>query len=455
MPFPKDFIWGSATSSYQIEGAWEEGGKGPSIWDDLVHDREGFIKDGGTGDAACDHVHRFREDVALMAELGVRAYRFSISWPRVLPEGTGRVNPEGVRFYSALVDCLLSRGIRPVATLYHWDLPRALHERGGWLNPEMVFWFGGFARVMADALGDRVKDWITVNEPQCIVGLGYATAEHAPALVASHRDRVRMAHVLLKSHGEAVRVLRDRVPCARIGYAPCSNPVLPETERPEDVEAARSAYFAVSPDAAGFLWQPAWFSDPALLGRYPEDGLAVHGRFLPEGWEKDLPGIAEPLDFYAQNIYNSNAAARAAENAAGFELLPFPTGCPRTMMGWPVTPEALYWGPRFLYERYRTPILISENGMSCPDALSPDGRVHDPVRIDYIRAYLLQLRRAIDAGVDVRGYLYWSLLDNFEWKEGYTQRFGLVHVDYGTQKRTPKDSAFWYREVMRTNGESL
>ena len=455
MSFPKGFLWGAATASYQIEGAWNEGGKGPSVWDDLTHDRPGFILDGSTGDEACDHVHRFREDVALMASLGIRNYRFSISWPRVLPEGTGRVNDAGIRFYSELVDCLLENGIRPFVTLYHWDLPRALHERGAWMNEEMIRWFAEYTRVIALSLGDRVKDFLTINEPQCIIGLGYVHAEHAPAISCPTRDIVRMSHILMRCHAEAVRVLRETVPNVRVGYAPCSSPVLPETESPADIDAARRAYFSVNPDPRALTWGPAWFSDPVMLGRYPEDALSMYGQYLPRGFERDLDSMHPRLDFYTQNIYNSNLTVRAADNPVGYETVPYPMGGERTLMGWPVTPEAMYWGPRFLYERYQTPILISENGMSCHDWVTPDGKVHDPQRIDFLRRYLLSLRRTCEDGADVRGYFYWSLLDNFEWKLGYTQRFGIVHVDYATQKRTPKDSALWYRSVMAENGANL
>ena len=455
MHFPKDFLWGTATASYQIEGGWAEGGKGPSIWDDLTHDRKGFIADDSTGDVACDHYHRFREDVALMEQMGVRNYRFSISWPRVIPNGTGNVNAEGLRFYSDLVDCLLEHHIRPFVTLYHWDLPRAIHERGAWLNDDMVEWFGAYTRTIAEALGDRVKDFFTINEPQCIIGLGYLRPEHAPAIVSSTRDAVRMSHILMKCHGRAVQILRETIPGVRVGYAPCSGPIRPATDSPADIEAARRVYFSVSPDPKGFCWQPAWFSDPVMLGEYPEDGLSYYGKYLPEGWEKDLSLIHQPLDYYTQNIYTSNLTVRAADNAEGFEAVPLPIGHPRTLMGWPVTPDALYWGPRFLYERYHTPIFISENGMSCHDAPSPDGKVHDPNRSDYLDAYLRELSRAIADGTDVRGYFYWSFLDNFEWKLGYTQRFGLVHVDYTTQKRTPKDSCYHYRDIMASNGEIL
>ena len=455
MSFPKDFLWGAATASYQIEGGWREGGKGPSIWDDLTHERRGFILDGSSGDEACDHYHRFREDVALMAGLGIRNYRFSVSWPRILPEGTGRVNPEGIRFYSDLVDCLLEHGIRPFVTLYHWDLPRGIYQRGAWLNEEMPEWFAAYVREVALALGDRVKDFLTINEPQCVIGLGYVSCEQAPAVKLPARDIVRMSHILMKCHGRAVQVLRETVPGVRVGYAPCSGPVLPASEKPEDVEAARRAYFAVPGDPERFTWSPAWFSDPVMLGGYPQDALSAFGHLLPEGWEKDLSLIHQRLDWYTQNIYNGNLTVRAADNARGYEEVPYPVGEERTLMGWPVTPDALYWGPKFLYERYRTPILISENGMSCHDWVFPDGRVHDPNRTDYLRRYLSSLSRAIADGTDVRGYFCWSLLDNFEWKFGYTQRFGLVHVDYATQKRTPKDSALWYKRVMETNGDGL
>ncbi|MCR4706895.1 MAG: beta-glucosidase [Clostridiales bacterium] len=455
MAFPKDFLWGAATASYQIEGAWDAGGKGPSIWDDLTHDRPGFIDDSSTGDTACDHFHRFREDVALMASLGIRNYRFSISWPRILPEGTGHVSDAGIRFYSELVDCLLRHDIRPFITLYHWDLPRAIHERGAWLNEEMIRWFGEYTRTVALALGDRVKDFFTINEPQCIIGLGYSIGEHAPALSFPTRDIVRMSHILMRCHAEAVRVLRETVPSVRVGYAPCSSPVLPATEKPEDIAAARSAYFSVNPDPKGLTWGPAWFSDPVMLGQYPEDALSRYGHFLPRGFERDLDVMHPTLDFYTQNIYNSNLTVRVADTPSGYETVPYPQGGERTLMGWPVTPEALYWGPRFLYERYHTPILISENGMSCHDWVTSDGKVHDPNRIDFLRRYLSCLRRTCEDGIDVRGYFYWSLMDNFEWKLGYTQRFGIIHVDYASQKRTLKDSAYWYRDVIMQNGSCL
>ena len=452
MGFPKDFLWGTATSSYQIEGAVHEDGKGRSIWDDFSHVQDNIL-DKSNGDVACDHYHHFREDVKLMADMGVKNYRFSICWPRILPEGTGRVNEAGVRFYSELVDCLLVHGIRPFVTLYHWDLPSALHRRGAWLNDDMPEWFAEYTRVVAQTLGDRVKDFFTINKPQCVIGLGYDLGIHAPGISMPVADRVRMIHNLLKCHGRAVQVLRECIPGVRVGYAPCADPAIPASDDPADVEAARQAYFRIKPESRSLSFSVSWYSDPVCLGGYPEEGLKHFGKYLPEGWEKDMPLIHQPMDYYAQNIYQGKCW-RAGEDGKP-ELVRWPVGYPRTAIGWPVTPEALYWGPKMLYERYGLPIIISENGMSCHDAVSLDGKVHDPNRIDFEQRYLRQLRRAIEDGVNVQGYFYWSFLDNYEWAYGYTERFGLVHVDYQTLKRTPKDSCLWYKHVMETNGEDL
>ena len=452
MSFPKDFLWGAATASFQIEGAWDADGKSPGIWDEYCA-QPGKILDRTDGKVACDHYHRYEEDVALMAEHGIRNYRFSVSWPRILPEGTGKVNEAGVAFYDRLIDCLLAHGIRPWMTIYHWDMPACVEKNGGWLNARMPEWFAEYTGVLAERFGDRVKDFITINEPQCILGLGYMAGVHAPGLKLEIKDQVAACHNLLKSHGMACRVLREKVDGVRIGYAPCGAPAVPLDEHnPADVEAARKAYFATNGDSPVF--SVAWFSDPVILGTYPEDGLERFGQYLPESWREDLKLICQPLDFYTQNIYEGKQI-RAAENTEGYETVPYPAGHPRTACGWPVTPRALYWGPRYLWERYRLPFIISENGMSCHDWVTPDGKVHDPNRNDYLRQYLTELRRACGDGVDIRGYFYWSLLDNFEWSRGYTERFGLVYVDYATQKRTPKDSMAWYAETIRRNGENL
>lgn len=341
--------------------------------------------------------------------------------------------------------------MRPFVTLFHWDYPSALQSRGAWENPDSPDWFEDYVALCARHFGDRVKDFFTFNEPQCFIRLGCVKGEHAPGLRLPDESTIPMSHHVLKAHGLAVQALRALVPDCRVGYAPTCNPCIPASDRAEDVEAARRALFDVGDD---WSWSVAWWSDPALLGRYPEDGLSRYGRLLPKGWERDMALIHQPLDFYAQNIYHGNVI-RACDNAAGYERVPLPAGHPRTAIHWPITPDALYWGPRFLYERYKTPFLITENGMSCHDAVSLDGGVHDPNREDCMHRYLLAYRRAAEDGVDARGYFAWSLMDNFEWSCGYTERFGLVYVDYATQQRIAKDSALWYRRVMESNGGCL
>lgn len=449
MGFPKEFIWGAATAAYQVEGAWNEGGRGLSIWDAFCH-QSGHIFEGHTADTACDHYHRFREDVQLMKQLGIRAYRFSISWPRILPNGTGSVNEAGIRFYEELADELLQNGITPYATLYHWDYPYALHQRGGWLNPESPAWFAAYTRVVAQRLGGKIKHFFTLNEPQCFIGLGYENGEHAPGLHCSRKDCLQMAHHVLLAHGRAVQVLRDVIPGVQVGYAPTGSSFYPATDAPEDVEAARKATFDV-PER--WTFSISWWSDPVLLGQYPEAGVRMFGQDMPQIGKQDLQLISQPLDFYGQNIYNS-APVRADGNG-GYVCVPRPAGYSRTAFDWPVTPQSLYWEPKFLYERYRTPIVITENGMSCHDAVSLDGQVHDPNRVDFLQRYLRELRRGIEEGTDVRGYFHWSLMDNFEWTRGYGERFGLIYVDFATQKRTPKDSFYAYQRVISENGKTL
>lgn len=448
MPFQKDFLWGTATASFQIEGAADK--RGDSIWDAFCR-QPGRVYHGHDGRVACDHVRLFREDVKLMKELGLRNYRFSVSWPRVIPDGCGEVNREGLQFYSDLVDCLLENGIRPFVTLYHWDLPQALQSKGGFSNPQIVEWFRRYTEVVARCFGDRVKDYMTFNEPQCIVGLGYWTGAHAPGFVKTPPEIVLpLTHRLLQCHGAAAKLLRELSPDVRVGFVPCHGSSIPATDKAEDVEAARSAYFSCGPDDYFSL---SLFCDPVVLGRYPDELAAWGERFLPQGWEKDLEEIRQPLDFLGINIYTGEYY-RQGENGLP-EALPFPMGSPQTASRWEIVPDALYWGPRMLYERYRLPIFVTENGCSCHDVLSLDGKVHDPNRIDYLHRYLLALRRAAEDGVKVGGYFQWSLLDNFEWSRGYAERFGIVYVDYRTQRRVPKDSAYWYAETIRQNGENL
>ena len=450
MGFAKDFVWGAATSSYQIEGTVRDSGKGQNIWDVFTKE-PGRVYEGHTGDIACDHYHRFREDVAYMKELGLKGYRFSIDWSRVLPEGTGKVNEKGIDFYNALIDELLEQGIEPYITLYHWELPYDIYKRGGWMNPEIVEWFGQYARLVAERFSDRVKYFFTLNEPQCFVGLGFLQGCHAPGVKAPLRDTFEMAHNALKAHGRAVQMLRAYgKQNVQIGYAPTSGMCYPEKETPKDIEAARKALFALPDDLSNWTWNVSWWSDPVILGKYPEEGMKKYEKYLPVITDEDMKLISQPIDFYGQNIYNGRCIRMGTDGRP--EEVRRPAGFPKTATNWPVTPEALYWGPKFLYERYRKPIYITENGMACHDTVSQDGKVHDPNRIDFLARYLKNLKRAAEE-IDIRGYFQWSLMDNFEWDKGYAERFGIIYVDFETQERIWKDSAYWYRDLIRRNGD--
>jgi len=453
MQFPEQFTWGAAAASYQIEGAAREDGKGLSVWDMLCR-RPGKIWNGHTGDIACNHYHRYKEDVAIMKEIGLQAYRFSISWPRVMPDGTGAVNEKGLEFYDRLVDELLAAGIQPWATLFHWDLPYELYCRGHWLNPDMPQWFADYTRVIVDRLSDRVTNWMTLNEPQCFIGIGLHAAFHAPGDKLGLHELLRAAHNVLLSHGRAVQVIRSHAKSkATIGWAPVGVVAMPVTNTPADIEAARKSMFDVQAYASwNPLWNNTWFGDPVVFGKYPEDGLKIYGDAVPVVREGDMKIISEPIDFYGANIY-VGTEIKADVNGEP-EKIP-DTFTPLTAFKWTVHPETLYWGPRFLHERYKLPIVITENGLSNADWVSLDGRVHDLQRVDFLARHLRELCRAIGDGVDVRGYFQWSIMDNFEWAEGYKERFGLVHVDYTTQKRTLKDSAYFYNKVIGSRGGSL
>lgn len=448
--FRDDFAWGSASSSYQIEGAADANGKGPSVWDAFCK-VDKAIHGGHTGEVACDHVRLFRDDVKMMQELGIKAYRLSISWPRVLPDGIGNVNESGVRFYLELIDALNEAGIEPWVTLFHWDYPLTLQRRGGWLNPLSPVWFEEYTQLMASRLAGRVTKWMTFNEPQVFIELGHADGKHAPGLRLPLAERLAAVHNVLLSHGRSVRTIREhtREP-VQIGWAPVGKVEFPLTDSPADIEAARKSTMSVAPN---HIWNNVWYADPIYFGHYPEEGLRAYADAVPKFDPKDMQVIQQPIDFYGLNIYTGSAVVAGPEGQAVVQ--PVPPGFPQTTFRWNVMPESLRWGPRFHYERYKSPIVITENGMACVDWEDLSGRVRDPQRIDFTRRYLLQLAKAIQDGVDIRGYFHWSIMDNFEWAEGYKERFGLVHVDFKTQKRTPKDSAYWYREVIRSNGMSL
>ena len=450
MAFNDNFTWGVASASYQIEGAVAEDGKGPSVWDMFCR-KPGAIWRGQNGDVACEHVHRYREDVALMKRIGVRASRFSVSWPRVLPEGVGPVNDKGLDFYDRLVDEYLAAGIEPWLTLFHWDYPLALYHRGGWLNRECADWFAEYARVLAERLGDRVTHWMTLNEPQCFIGLGMQEGIHAPGDKLRFDEVVLAMHNTLLAHGRGVQAIRahaKRKPTVGIAMVVVTR--MPHTETPADIEAARSVMFG-TPSRDGFY--NAWWFDPIFKGEYPAEGLAFYGEAAPKIRPGDMATISQPLDFFGANIYHGQTIAATPE---GPRIVPLPPGYPKTTQDhWPITPACLYWGPRFLHERYGLPIVITENGCQVADVISLDGRVHDPQRIDYLHRHLLELRRAAADGVEVNGYFQWCFADNFEWALGDAIRVGLVYTDYPTQRRIPKDSAAWYGEVIRTNGVNL
>lgn len=447
--FPEGFVWGAATSAYQIEGAAQADGKGLSIWD-IFSKKPGATWQGDNGDVACDHYHRYRDDVGLMKEIGLKSYRFSTSWPRVLPDGIGSVNAKGLDFYDRLVDELMAAGIEPWVTLYHWDLPQELSLKGGWCHPDSPKWFEEYTRLVAGRLSDRVSHWISFNEPQVFIELGYRGKRHAPGLELPLNEVLLASHHVLLAHGRCVQAIRDVSKTkSTVGWVIAHVPGCPVSESPADIEAARGVTLGVDHN----LWSATWWTDPIVFGAYPEEGLRIFGADAPKFSDSDMATIKQPLDFLGLNIYQGMRVRAQADGSP--QIVPFPPGYPHTSFRWPIVPEALRWGPRYLFERYKLPIVITENGLSNTDWVQRDGRVSDPQRIDFLDRYLREFRRAIADGVDGRGYFAWSLLDNMEWADGYLQRFGLVHVDFETQKRTLKESAKWYHNVIKSHGRSL
>ncbi len=437
--FPKDFKWGVSTAAYQVEGGAYEDGKGLSNWD-VFCQTPGRIWGRLSGDVACDSYHKWEEDIALMKELGVNTYRFSINWARILPEGIGKVNEKGIEYYNKLIDGCLENGIEPMITLFHFDYPRALELRGGWQNPESPYWFEEYADVVGRYFSDRVKRFITINEPQMYLPLGYQSGYFPPGLKLSDAELVPISHYMLKGHGLVAKKLHE-YGCL-VGYAPCGQVPIPFTDNEQDIEAAKKVYFKCN--VQGFYYEISWWSDPVFFGKYPEvPELLVH---LPKHWEEDMKIISEPLDFYCQNIYGGDVY-KYADNEQGFERVYVKN--PRlTANQTNVTPEAVYWGPKFLCERYKKPFMITENGMSGHDWVSLDGKIHDSQRVDYVQRYLAELSRAISEGVDIIGYSHWTLMDNFEWCSAFSNRYGLVYMDYENMKRIPKDSFYAYQSII-------
>ncbi|QWF14910.1 GH1 family beta-glucosidase [Lysobacter capsici] len=446
--FPNGFLWGAATAAHQIEGSPMADGAGPSIWTRFAH-TPGMTLNGDTGDVACDHYRRWKEDVALMKSLGLQAYRFSVSWSRILPEGTGRVNQAGLDFYSRLVDELLANGIEPLLTLYHWDMPAALDDRGGWLNRDCADWFAEYGQVMYRALDGRVKKWVTLNEPWVITDGGYLHGALAPG----HRSRFEApiaSHNLMRAHGAAVQAYRAQGK-HEIGLVVNIEPKYAATDSVEDAAAVKRAH----------AYMNEQYLDPALLGTYPPELREIFGEAWPEWPQADFDLIKQKLDFIGVNYYTRSVTKDAVSYPLNTGVVRQPSGT-YTETGWEVFPQGLTDTLTWVKDRYGDiPMYITENGAAFfdPPVAEPDAsgerRVRDPLRMDYLQKHIGAIHDAIQAGCDIRGYMVWSLLDNLEWSLGYSKRFGVVHVNYATQDRTPKDSARWYSKVIASNGKFL
>ena len=444
MAFKDDFMWGAATASYQIEGAWNEDGKGPGIWDVMT---DGHVAHGDNGNVSDDHYHHYLEDVQIMKELGLKAYRFSISWPRVIPE-EGVVNQKGLDFYVSLVDELVKAGITPLCTLYHWDLPMWVQEKGGWLSDSVSDLFADYVSVVVKALSDKIEYWMTFNEPTSFIGEGFLHGNHPPYMKVEHGSPeeasmiIRTSRNVLLAHGKAAKIIRkEAVLAPKIGIATDSVMFVPETESSQDIMDAKKRSFA---DEVNHYYLN-WWLDPMMHG-------TAHQAMIDALKPGEMDIMHQPLDFIGWNCYMTHDYNDGPDGIPEKHV----PGIPRTNMGWAITKDALYWGPKFIYERYHLPVMISENGFANVDFIYDDGKVHDPQRIQFLKWYLRGLKRAADEGCPVIGYMVWSIIDNFEWAFGYDKRFGLVYVDYQNgQKRIPKDSYYWYKEVIKANGENL
>ncbi len=440
--FPVNFLWGSATASYQVEGAVKEGGRGPSIWDTFSH-TPGKTHNDDTGDIADDYYHRYRQDIALMKDLGMKTCRFSVAWTRIFPTGAGAPNQPGIDFYQRMVDALLDAGIQPYCTLFHWDLPQPLQDRGGWENKDTSKAFADYAGYTAGKLSDRIRHFMTINEMRTVVEQGYQLGIHAPGLKLNPKRLAQLNHYLVLGHGMAVQAIRAHArPGTKVGIADNVTPTCPVIESPEHIAAARRA---IREENAAYL-------TVVEEGRYTDLYLKRLGANAPHFTPEEMATIKSPMDFVGINIYQPTWV-RADNTEAGYAVVPNPASYPTMFSPWlSLGPEGLYWGPKLVHETWKVnEIYITENGTSSADQLAPDGQVYDTDRVMFLRNYLTQLQRAISEGIPVRGYFLWSLLDNFEWADGYSKRFGITYVDFQTQKRTPKLSAHFYKQVIAAN----
>jgi len=449
MSFKKDFMWGVSSAAYQVEGAYNEDGKGLGIWDALSESK-GKVARGEAGNIACDHYHLYKDDVKIMKELGLKHYRFSVSWSRVMPEGAGRVNEKGLEFYSNLLDELNAAKIEPMMTLYHWNMPYELYKKGGWLHEDSSEWFAEYTKVVVNALGDKVRYWLTFNEPQIFTFLGYRVGIHAPFDHYTDEQFIAMTKNVLLAHGKAVKIIRDALgDKALISFSPTGDCHIPENNTEKAIEKAYNKSLELGHN---FMFSNTWWSDPVFFRKYADGAKERFGDEMFKFTEEEFDLVSQPLDFFAYNVYQSATEFRDGREIN--EMYEYP-GCPKTLSGWCVTPEVLYWTAKFWHKRYNLPVFITENGCALNDWVCLDGKVYDYQRIDFLTRYLRELKRAADEGVDIWGYTHWSFTDNFEWASGYEPRYGLVHVDFRTMERTIKESGFWYKKVIETNGDNL
>ena len=443
--FRDGFLWGVATAAAQIEGASNVDGKGVSNWD-LYPTTDGLVYQNQNTDQGCDHYYHMEEDIALLGELGVNYYRFSIAWTRILPDGTGKVNKKGLEFYDRLLDELEKYHIEPYVTIFHWDYPYELTKKGAWLNPESPKWFLEYTKVLVDHYKDRVKHWITINEPPCAYDVGGNPIQAKYSL----KERLQIIHNMLLAHGYAAKYINDNG--GLVGTALTCGFFAPENENnPDDVEAARVAMFKYD---AQNNWKVSLWADPIVFGKYPDGYYELASESdRPNITEEDMKIISTPIDYLGFNIYAGDIVK--SDGKGGYIFVNHPVGNPKTNMDWNFFPQGIYWGPTFLYERYKLPLFVFENGVAITDIVSFDKKVHDAPRIEFLKYYLRNLRRASEDGADIRGYTHWSAMDNFEWFQGYQKRFGLVYVDYQTKERIKKDSFEFYKETIKNNGGNI